>query len=98
MKQYRKWEEFYKRGEFYGINKEIHLHVLPQKSAFTVNVFNLSGEKKTIAGSIDLETLGLNPSLKYISTDVVGTVENGRYRVQIELPPWGTKAAAFNPQ
>jgi len=96
MKRYRKWEEFYKRGEFYGINREIHLHVLPAKEAFTVNVFNLSDEKRTIAGSIDLKTLGLDPTMKYVSDDRLGTVENGRYQASIELPPWGASAAEFH--
>lgn len=96
MKQYRRWEEFYKRGEFYGISREIHLHVLPKKKAFTVNVFNLSGEKRTIEGSIDLKTLGLDATMKYLSDDGLGTVENGRYRVGVELPAWGAKAAAFH--
>lgn len=95
MRQYRKWEEFYKRGEFYGISREIHFHVLPAKNAFTVNVFNLSGVKRTVGGSIDLKTLGLNPALKYISADGVGTVGNGRCQVRVELPPWGARVAEF---
>jgi hypothetical protein len=95
MKKYKKWEEFYKRGDFYGINKEIHLHVLPAKKSFTVNIFNLSDEKRTISGSIDLKTLGLDPTMKYVSADPLGTSENGRYHVSIELPPWGAKVTEF---
>ena len=33
MKWYRAHDRFYKRGEFYGINEEIHLHVLPGENA-----------------------------------------------------------------
>lgn len=103
MRWYRRYDRFFKRGEFYGISEEIHLHVLPGENAFTVNVFNLSGEKKTIVGGIDLKKLGLNPSLKYVSaeglgTEELGTVENGRYHVEAELPPWGAKVGAFAPQ
>ena len=64
MKWYRARDRFYKRGDFYGINEEIHLHVLPDEKAFTVNVFNLSGEKKTVHGEIDLKTLGLDPKMQ----------------------------------
>ena len=81
MKWYRAHDRFYKRGEFYGINEEIHLHVLPEEKAFTVNVFNLSDEKRTVRGEIDLKTLGLDPKMQYVSADGLGTVENGRCRV-----------------
>jgi hypothetical protein len=91
MKWYRAREAFYKRGDFYGINEEIHLHVLPAEKAFTVNAFNLSDKPRTISGEIDLKTLGLDPTMEFVSTDGVGKVENGRYRISVELPPWGTK-------
>ncbi len=31
MRRYHELEPFFKRGEFYGINEEVHLHVLPEK-------------------------------------------------------------------
>jgi hypothetical protein len=43
-----------------------------------------------------LKTLGLDPAIKYASLDGLGTVENGRYQVTVELPPWGAKVAAFS--
>ena len=95
MRWYRQHDRFYKRGEFYGISEEIHLHVLPEENAFTVNVFNLSGEKKRVGGSIDLKRLGLNPSLTYVSAEKLGAVENGRYRLDVELAAWGAKVGSF---
>jgi hypothetical protein len=95
MRWYRAHDRFYKRGEFYGIDEEIHLHVLPDENAWVVNLFNLSNEKKIVRGSIDLKSLGLNPSLKYVSSDAAGTIENGRYQVEVELPAWGAKVGAF---
>ena len=91
MKWYRAREAFYKRGDFYGINEEIHLHVLPAEKAFTVNAFNLSDKPRTVSGEIDLKTLGLDPNMEFVSADGLGKVENGRYRVSVELPAWGTK-------
>jgi hypothetical protein len=29
--------------------------------------------------------------MQYVSPDGLGTIEDGIYRVSIELPPWGTK-------
>ena len=97
MKWYRERDRFYKRGDFYGISEEIHLHVLSEEQAFTVNVFNFSDQTRSVGGSIDLKTLGLDPGLKCASPDGLGTVENGRYRVSVEMPPWGAKVAAFRP-
>jgi hypothetical protein len=33
--------------------------------------------------------------LQYVSAEVLGTAKNGRYRVSIELLPWGTKVVQF---
>jgi hypothetical protein len=95
MKWYRARDRFYKRGEFYGIDEQIHLHVLPEEKAFTVNLFNLNNARQTISGQIDLKALGLDPNLQYVSTDGLGKVENGRFQVSAELPPWGTRVTEF---
>jgi len=95
MKWYRARDRVYNRGEFYGINEQIHLHVLPEEKAFTVNLFNLNDVKQTISGEIDLKKLGLDPKAEYGSSDGLGIIENGRYRVSVELPPWGTKVGEF---
>jgi hypothetical protein len=97
MKWYRAHDRFYKRGDFFGIDEMIHLHVLPEDKAFTVNVFNFSDRSKPVGGSIDLKTLGLDPAIKYVSPDGLGAVENGRYQVKVEMPAWGARAAAFFP-
>ena len=97
MQWYRARDRFYKRGEFFGISEEIHVHVLPAEKAFTVNVFNLDDEMKTVRGSIDLKTLGLDPSLIYVSADGLGTVDNGRLRVEVALPAYGAKVGEFGP-
>ena len=95
MKWYRAHERFYKRGEFYGLGEEIHLHVLPEENAFTVNAFNLTDKPRVIEGSVDLATLGLKPDAEFIASSELGTVDNGRLRVRVELPPWGAKVAVF---
>ena len=95
MKKYKDWAPFYKRGEFYGISEEIHLHVLPAKQAFTVNVFNLSDQTRTIRGSILLADLGLEADRPYSSPVQWGRCEDGVFTVEIELPPWSTKPAIF---
>jgi hypothetical protein len=96
MKWYKAHEQFYKRGDFYGINEEIHLHALPEENAFVVNVFNLSDKEREIGGGIELKTLGLDPKLTYESTEGLGRIENGRLTISAKLPPWTSKPAAFS--
>lgn len=96
MKRYREWEAFFKRGEFYGIDEEIHFHVLPNENAFVANVFNLSDQPKTVTGEIDVAKMGLKPRLVYSSPDALGEVRDGRYRVSILLPPWSARVAHFS--
>jgi hypothetical protein len=97
MKRYRQLDRFYKRGEFFGISEEIHLHVLPTENAFVVNAFNLSDQPRVIAGEINLARLGLDLKRSYASADGLGTVRDGRYRVSLELPPWSARVAHFQP-
>jgi len=91
MRRYRELERFFKRGEFYGINEEIHLHVLPKENAFVVNLFNLSDETRQIGGSIELATMGLKTKKQYRSSDPRGTVEQGQFKVSASMTPWSAQ-------
>jgi hypothetical protein len=95
MKRYRELDRFYKRGEFFGIGEEIHLHVLPGENAFVVNLFNLSGQPRTISGSIALDEIGLDATRRYEASSQCGTVEDGKLKVSLRMEPWSTQVAAF---
>jgi hypothetical protein len=95
MRRYRELDRFYKRGEFFGINEEIHLHALPQENAFVVNVFNLSGQPRTIGGSIALDEIGLNANRRYEGSSQWETVADGKLKVSLRMEPWSTQVAAF---
>ncbi len=93
MRRYRQIEAFYKRGEFYGLSEEIHLHVLPGEDAFVVNLFNLFDQTRTLSASCPLARLGLNPKKPCRSTSSWATVENGQLRVACAMPPWSAQVA-----
>lgn len=96
MKTYRRLDRFFKRGDFYGINEEIHLHALPKETAFVVNLFNLSDQRRTVGGSIPVERMGLNPGRSYKGAGGAGgTVEQGEFKVSKEMPPWSAEIAEF---
>ena len=95
MSRYHELERFYKRGEFFGISEEIHLHVLPAEHAFVVNLFNLSDQPRTVGGSIALDKLGLDASKRYEGSSGWGTVEGGELKVSLRMEPWSAQIADF---
>ena len=52
MRKYHGLERFFKRGEFYGINEEIHLHALPEENAFVATCSTCpTGSERSAAAS-----------------------------------------------
>ena len=93
MKRYRTLERFFKRGEFYGISPEIHLHVLPREHAAVVNIFNLSDKAKRVSGEINLDTVGLDAAKVYHSDEATVQVRGGKVIVSADLEAWSTAIA-----
>ena len=91
MKYYRQFDRFFKRGEFYGITEEIHLHVLPEENAFMINMFNLSDNPRTITGKFDLKRAGLDPALTFTSSKSWAKVDKGMLEVSLEMPSWSAE-------
>jgi hypothetical protein len=91
MKYYRKFDRFFKRGEFYGITEEIHLHVLPEENAFMVNMFNLSDKPRTITGRFDLKKAGLDTTLIYKSSKSWAKIDRDMLEVTLEMAPWSAE-------
>ena len=97
MKKYRKLERFYKRGDFYGMNEEIHVHVLPKENAFVVNVFNLSDEARTVSGRLNLRQTGLDLNRWYVRPKGC-TFDNRRgvFSISRWLEPWASEVWEVN--
>jgi len=91
MRKYHELERFFKRGEFYGINEEIHLHALPEENAFVVNLFNLSDHKRAIGGSIELGRMGLKAGRLEAGAGDVGALEKGVWSIRREMSPWSAE-------
>lgn len=99
MRKYKELERFYKRGIFLGISEEIHLHVLPEENAFTVNLFNMSDERRFISGRIAADKLGIDMNRWYAGDNgYLGHFDKnaGTFEVHRELEPWGTAVAYFH--
>jgi hypothetical protein len=91
MQQYRRLEAFYKRGEFYGMSEEIHLHVLPAENRVVVDIFNLSDQERRIEGSIPTSRLGIASDLYYRRTERWAGFDpaKGLLTAACTLPAWG---------
>ncbi|MGC8667696.1 MAG: discoidin domain-containing protein [Chthonomonadales bacterium] len=97
MKRYRSLERFFKRGDFFGINPQIHLHVLPREHAAVIVLFNLSDRPETVAGAIGLGEVGLDPGMRYRSDNASVQVRDGRLLVSADLEPWDAAVAFVRP-
>jgi hypothetical protein len=93
MRRYRQLKPFYARGEFYGSEdcpEEAHLHVLRDRGALVLNLFNLQDKERLITGSISFETLGLDPDQWYVVPAPHVSVHGGKLCWSRRLPAWGT--------
>jgi len=91
MRRYHELERFFKRGEFYGINEEVHIHALPEENAFVANLFNLSDHKRSIGGSIRLRDMGLEARRLEDSSDDIGSLDKDVWTIHRELLPWSSQ-------
>lgn len=94
MRRYRRLERFFKRGIFYGLAEDIHLHVLPEEGAFVVNLFNMSDTSRLMEISIPFSDLKLDTSKAYIMPKGCRIdPESGNFVLERRLEPWGAQVA-----
>jgi predicted transcriptional regulator YheO len=94
MERYRKLEAFFKRGEFYGLSEEVHLHVLPSENAFVVNLFNLSNEPRLIGSTVRVAELGIDPNCWYRNTrGSTFNPDTGCFTIERRLEAWSAQVA-----
>jgi hypothetical protein len=92
MKRYRQLERFYKRGEFYGMCEQVHVHVLRDENAFVVNLFNLTDETREVSGSISFAQMGLDCDRWYIAPPGTQFDQQGAmFSVRRRMLPWSAE-------
>jgi hypothetical protein len=98
MRYYHRFERFFKRGDFYGLDEEIHLHVLPDEKSFMVNVFNLTDRARKIHGTLDLRKTGLAGSISYAASKPWAKVDGGILTISLDMPAWAANVADVHAQ
>jgi len=64
MKRYRRVEDLYKRGEFFGINEEIHVHVSGSRVA--VNAYDLPTMRRYRTGCLRTSAFSGRMSARWV--------------------------------
>lgn len=96
MRLYQKLARFYKRGDFYGITEEIHIHALPEENACVINLFNLTDQTRTVSGQISLNEIGINQPATCSTASQWVNIADGILNVSLEMPAWSAKVASVN--
>ena len=93
MRHCGKLSRFYKRGNFFGYGEEVHVHVLPEENAFTINLFNLSEETTRISADIGFEELGLDVNCWYTVGAPGNRFDTEKNALQVvrTLEPWSAE-------
>jgi hypothetical protein len=87
MAEYLRLQDYFKRGVFYGLEEEVHVHVLPEKGA-VINVFNLSDRPVRKRFTVDLARVGLAPQGRVHVRGGEHVRLGDRLEIQVELQAW----------
>ena len=92
MNTYRRLDRFFKRGAFYGLHEEAHVHVLPEEHACVINLFNLSAEERIVGGTISFARMGLDPDRWYVQPKG-GHIDRqaGTLVIHRRMAPWSAE-------
>lgn len=84
MALYRRLKPYFVRGVFHGLQENVHLHTLPNRSGGVVVMFNLTDAEQTIKTRIPYELLQANAPLSI--EGALGSDEVGAFTVTAEVP------------
>jgi len=90
MSEYLELKDIYTRGNFYGYDETIHVHVLEEEARGVLNAFNLQKEPVSRTVEISLPEIGLpgyalEPEFDYNSARC--RVKGAKLIVEMDIPP-----------
>jgi hypothetical protein len=93
MTTYRRLEQFFKAGTFYGVDEMVHVHVHPSEPAAVINCFNLDDQPVEREVEFVPEKYGLDPKRSY-KVEGVSSRAQGPARVLVfKVPAAGHQLA-----
>lgn len=90
MAEYLRLQDYFKRGVFYGIDEEVHVHVLPDRGA-VVNLFNLSPSAVVRRVFLDLARMDLRPEGRVYVRGANHIRLGDGVEIEVAVPPWSAK-------
>ena len=93
MATYRKLEPFFKRGKFYGIDEQVHVHVHPSEQAAVINAFNLDSHPVKKEVEFIPEKYGLKGKLRFHIDGVQSRHTQEGYVLFFDMPALGQQLA-----
>ncbi len=84
--RYRRLKPFFAQGTFVGIDTFTHVHVLPERNAAVVLLFNLSGEAQERTVQLDATRLGLRAIDRVEGGQTEGAL-GAHATVHVTVPP-----------
>jgi hypothetical protein len=94
MTTYRRLKPFFARGRFVGLDPFAHVHVLPERDAAVVVLFNLTSQPVTRSVDVGLRALGLTGVRSARGADV--STQNDRLQFALEVPPLSPMLVEIN--
>jgi hypothetical protein len=93
MATYRRLEQFFKAGKFYGLDETVHVHTHPTDQAAVINCFNL--EDAPVEREVELlpERVGLDPRRSYKVEGVPARGQGPSYILSFKVPARGHQLA-----
>ncbi len=86
MAAYRRLEPFFKRGKFYGIDEQTHVHVHPRGTAAVINAFNLDANAVQRRVEFIPEKYGLNGKRAYHVHGATSQRNRQGYVLTLDIP------------
>jgi len=89
MATYRRLQDFFKAGTFYGLDEMLHLHVHPAEPAAVINCFNLEDHAVTRRIELRPRQVGLEAMASYQVKGAMARHEEDRYIIEVAVPSYG---------
>lgn len=97
MATYRKLQTFFKRGKFYGIDEQVHVHVHPSGPSAVVNAFNLDSHPAKKEVEFIPENYGLEGKYRFQIDGVQSQRRQHGYVLFFDIPARGQQLAEIRP-
>jgi hypothetical protein len=89
MATYKRLEVYFKAGEFYGLDEQVHIHIDPSRSGAVINCFNLEDHEVKRRIGFEPAKYGLDSGGNYQIKGAPAQRTGSRYDIDVTIPSYG---------